>query len=180
MKIRNLLAIAVLTVSIVTVGCKKDEKESGSNIGASAGSITVGSNTYKLSGAVGYDYGASGWHDGYNIDLIVYSEGVTVVGDTAFTGTGALIYLESFSNLASDLAPGTYSFNDDQYPVFSFSDASLTYQGNVQDLSGTRLETTGGTYALSKDGSTYTIVFNLDLENGSKATGTYTGPINIQ
>jgi len=181
------LLLTVMAISVLFTNCKKDNKDDGGTTDPNAvsGTFTVGSTTYNFKGAFGDKYGAdSSYHQGFNIDMILYSDGINIVNvggvpDSVY-GQGAIIYLESFMPTENSFADGTYAYSDNvPHPLFTFSFFSDIGMGDYTTSNINFSSITGGTYTLStlSDGRR-NISFNLNLDGGGKITGTFSGPIS--
>ena len=178
------LFVILFVSTIVFTQCKKDEKPT-TDPNAVTGSFSVGSTSYNFKGAFGDKYGLdTSISAGYNIDLILYSEGLTVVfsggAPDSVYGQGSSIYLETFTSNENSLADGTYAYSDTEpHPLFTYSDYSDVGSGDYTTFNITNQSITGGTYTIStlSDGRR-NISFNLNLDNGQKITGNFSGPIS--
>lgn len=176
----------LLAFSVLFTNCKKEEDDGPTtDPNAVTGTFSDGTTTYTFKGAFGEKYGADPTiHEGFNIDLVLYSDGLTVtfVGgevDTVY-GQGAVIYLEAFTSAENAFADGTYTFSDTEpHPLFTFSDFSDYGVGDYNTFNINYNDYTGGTYTITtlSDGRR-NITFNLNLDNGKKLTGTFSGPIS--
>lgn len=184
MKIFRTLAIAALSFTLfTTTSCKKEETTPGTPPDMGLGTLLFDGTSYKIGGALGEDYGQGSWHDGYNIDLTLYSDGIVEQGDS-LTGNGLALYFETLTPTEMMFEPGTYSYSvaGPPSPVFTFTDFSLIYVGDVNNggTSGTTYDLDPSSkFTVTKNGDVYTIVFSVSATSGETLSGTFTGMIPI-
>lgn len=123
----------ILIAGAFAVSCKKDKASSEENY------IAVNGTKHNLSFGVLETYGRGGWHDGYNLDLYLCSNGVSFPKDgkpwSDFKGKGNYIYFELVSNSINKLDEGKYDYFDDEavVPINSFDYADYAINYNFDD-----------------------------------------------
>jgi hypothetical protein len=173
---KNLMKIftGILVLSLILVSCKKDKDKGPTNY------FKVGGTTYELSTGILENYGTDpGYYEGYNLDLTLITDGISVSAGDVWSGSGKAIYFEIFSTSSAYLPSGTYDYDNTTSPSLTFSfDLSLY----VLDLdfpdAGTPVQIISGTVTVVKDGSTYDITLS-DGENnsGDAITAHYKGTL---
>lgn len=173
MKLNISTIVAVLMLAVVFTGCKKDDDKTKEN------TIKIGETVIAIKGGALINYGEGSYHDGFNLDLNLYGEGITITeiapGVRDIDGEGFRFYCEMFSESASKLSDGIYAFNDtsDVFPVstFDFGDYSFTngYTGWT--------EYEEGTIKVKKSGDNYELIINCVDEDENEITGYYNGPL---
>ncbi len=175
MKFSLSTVLAVLTLAVVFTGCKKDDDDSKKRENA----LQIGDTTIAITGGALVNYGIGGWHDGFNLDLHLFGEGVTMTeisaGERNINGDGFRFYSEMFSSDEDILVPGTYVFNDtsEVYPVSSFD--YMDYSFEWQDGNWTYCPE--GTIKVTKSGDTYELVITGKDSNDEDISGYYKGPL---
>jgi hypothetical protein len=166
--------ISVLSLAFVITGCKKDKDDPKPN------AMTIGDTVINIVGGSLVNYGVGFYHEGYNIDLHLFGEGVAMVettpGTREVTGEGFHYYSELFSADSTFLTNGTYVFDDTTSisPEISFDYGD--YNFNTQEFS-TWTEFNEGTIKVRKSGNNYELILNLKDENDEVITGYYNGPL---
>ena len=165
-------------LGIIIVSCSDDAEEPTVN---KTNSFTVDDTEYSLSEGLTLEYGGDAT-TGYNFDLYVYSSGIDVSGilDSGFAGaggvagTGEVLYFELWSTSATGLASGTYAISLSEAPnTYTVSELAINFGESSLNV----YEATAGTVNISKDGSTYSIDFDLTVTGGKAFTGNYTGTL---
>ena len=116
---RNLLKlfIGLAVVSVFAVSCKKDN--------AKKSTLKIGTTEYELSTGYLLNYGPRG--NGYNLDLRLYSDGISAQGETsgftAAVGSGKLIYFWLTTTSPKGIGAGVYSYNPDAQVAGTFYSA---------------------------------------------------------
>jgi hypothetical protein len=95
-------------------------------------------------------------------DILLTSNGITVDGDE-LSGEGQILVMTFFSASTIELKPGTYAYSD------GFIESTLydafAADGDFDSGSGTGYYTNDGTVTISRSGNTWTIKFELDMED---------------
>lgn len=167
--------IAILLLSLVVAGCKKDEDKAVKSY------FNLNGTVYNLSQGFLEDYGKSG-NDGYNIDLTMLSSTFTIREKNgeidSISGTGDLIYFEIFTSL-----PGKLNVMDYVYDGLESGDAGTFDVGeimtgfNMMTQSGSTFYITGGKLSVTSVGSEYEITINCTTLDGKTVTGYYKGAL---
>lgn len=174
-KILKLLTGLALSVILFT-GCEDDE-ESQKNY------FYVGENEFIISGGLLVNWGIDDselWHEGYNTDLSLYTEGLTVEevdGEHYFEGNGRILYFEMFSESGSSLDETTYTFSEEiPYSKGTFDYGEYVYNYDSEDDEPESFsEITDGTVTISKVGSDYIISIECVTNNDETIKGYYKG-----
>jgi len=161
--------LGILAVSLVFASCNKEEEEPSDH-------LTVDGTEYSLSkGSIKY-YGMYNTDPAsYNFDIFLMASTVTksTVG-SADGGTGIAIYFEMYSSSATDLLPGTYTFDS----AGSQNALTFDYADYVLDIStDSWIELTAGTVKVEKSESIYKLTVDGTDSNGKKVSGYYSGTL---
>ena len=166
------------------MSCDKDEDE----IIPDSNFFKVGDKEYSLSDK-GFitNFGAME-NGGYNTDLTLYSEGLTLVTNdendrSYFDGKGHLFQFEMCSSSGTDLDTREYVVPDSEdFPVGSFIGYySINYEYDYENFtssSDAEGMTITGKVNITKDGNDYTIIIDCKNEKGIDVTGFYSGPLD--
>jgi hypothetical protein len=164
---KNLMKIltGILVLSLILVSCKKDkDKDTVSNY------FKVNETTYKMSEGILENWGTSESYEGYNLDLTLISDGISIDADDNWSGSGKAIYFEMYSTSSTYLPSGAYDYDDETSPSPTFSfDWSFYVLDLVLPDEGTMHEIISGTVTIVRDGSTYEITIT-GCEDGSGNT----------
>jgi hypothetical protein len=166
------LMIAAIALSTLFVACKKEDKVELKN------SFTFQSNTFDISKGFISNYGKSGAFNATNFDIYLTTSAITNTGGTV-TGTGDAIYLDFNSSSATELASGTYTF-DDLRDMNTFSNAVVYINYNFTTFTGGEYildDNSTGTIKVTKTGTTYEITYSFTVDNGKKVEGYYKGSL---
>ena len=158
--------VVPLIALVLFTGCPSSSGGGGG--GQGSGSFTYDSTTYSLTNASIDDY-----QDGY-FELYIASSGIDAY---EWTGIGDIIsfYLESPTGA---IAAGTYALPPTDGYVFWGCDMGINF--DTATLTGTLVRyATSGSITLSISGSTYTVDFNLTMDDANTVTGSYTGTVSI-
>lgn len=169
--------LAVLALITITA-CSSDD-DGGSNelrFGTGTGQVTVNGSDFSFDKGIILNYGENIGEGTFNFDIELYS------GDLSLTqlgpiGIGNYLFLELNSTQSSGLRNGTYTFNFDADDL-SLTDGDLEINYDFQaDASDQFFDVTGGTVEVSKNGNTYTLDFNLEVDGSEALTGSYVGTL---
>jgi hypothetical protein len=166
------LMIATVALSTLFVACKKDDKVETKN------SFIYQNNTYDVSNGFISNYGKRGAFDATNFDIYLTSKAITNTGGD-ISGTGDAIYLDFNSASATELASGTYTF-DDLRNLNTFSNAIVYINCNFNTFTGGEYEidaNTTGSIIVNKTGSTYEISCSFTVDNGKEVDCYYKGSL---
>lgn len=161
---KKLSGFLLLSLAITFVSCKKDDDKDNNptNPNNNNGSFTQ---------AYYIDYGSA------NNDIYLFSNGVTFNADTIY-GTGNALYLETWSSVDGQIAPGVYTIDSTgSGDPMTISTAIWANNYNFTNDSGTSDFIVSGTVAVTTSGSNYTLVYDVNNTTGTNLKGTYTGTI---
>lgn len=170
-----LIATVALVLSISFSGCKKDDDD---DVKVKKNHLMYENVEYAMShGFLDY-WGPDG--SSYNFDITLFSSGISY--DTVaemVTGTGHYLWLQLWSSSASDLLPGTYTYDTTASSLINtFDEGMFAVNLNTATLqSDLELEISGGSVTVAKTGSTYELTIDLTATNGKKITGYYKGTL---
>jgi hypothetical protein len=144
--------------------------------GGSAGSFTYDGTTYQVSqGWLEY----VGTEDGpHNFEFTMASSGVDIV---AMTGIGDAVLID-FMSSTSPIAEGTYTFHGSgpPYAPNTFIDLWVIINFNLETDVGDIYMAEAGTVTITEVGdSTISLDFEVTLDNGKTATGTWSGSVTM-
>jgi hypothetical protein len=133
---------------------------------------------------------AKGYIGGYGIDvddngdsgslyeILLTSSGVTFTGDD-LEGNGQILDLIIFSGSTIELKPGTYQYNDG-FIRSTLYDA-FAADANFDTSTGTPYFVIDGSVTISRSGNTWTIKFDLEMEDDDgdevEVTGSFSGQL---
>lgn len=163
----TILFSCIIFACVAFQSCKKDEEKNY---------MIFDGVRYDLSQGLLTKYGQYDPEDGYNFGLMLYSKGIqySLTGNN-WSGQGSFIYFEMYSEIASDLAPGTYVFEDLYglaYKPFTFNlaflgidvDMGVQLKNDIRNLKQSKQDVfhylEEGNLRLGKNKSVYTI--NVD------------------
>lgn len=176
MKIRVKHLLSLLLLIGLAISCGKNNEEETTPVNH----FKVNDTYYALSTGYQEDWGTGSYYDGYNIDLVLISDGISVDFDTYnATGKGHVLYFELFTAGENGIEAGEYVYADTEpYDTGTFDDGA--YMINL-DLSTEDAEKTGyfksGTITVTKSGSVYEISIDGTDSSGNKITGYYKGSL---
>jgi hypothetical protein len=129
--------------------------------------LIIDGTTFKLTNGYIAGYGIEtddNGNQGSLYDILLTSNGITVNGGD-LSGEGQLLVVTIFSASTIELKPGTYDYSD------GFIESTLydafAADGNFDSGEGTAYYTNNGTVTISRSGNTWTIKFELDMEDDS-------------
>jgi hypothetical protein len=177
MKIERKILTIILLSMIIFAGCKKDKKESSfSNY------VKYDSKMYPIDKGVLENYGQWEEDGAYNLDLTLFSEGITLLESggeiSGATGKGHGIYLEMYTSSPSQLDNGTYEYDywSEEAGTFDYGWVTINYDAAIKDAEIDQ-DIEGGTVTVTKTGDTYEITINCTDEDGKSVTGYYKGTL---
>ncbi|MCU4166754.1 hypothetical protein [Carboxylicivirga caseinilyticus] len=176
-KVTDLL-LGLTLMSLLFIGCSKDEDGDSTQ---STGSMTIAGETYDISNGILEYYGSWGASGApYNIDLVLYSDGITIKevdGEAEPSGKGNFLYFEILTDTEATLPEGTYTFSDSETAgTFDFSDYGINYDV-ANDDSDIYDYITAGTITVSKSNNIYTISISLTDSSDNTITGSFSGTL---
>lgn len=182
------ILLGFLLVGSMLVSCeKKDDNDNGSE--SKTNYFMVGSDEYTLSAGVLENYGEAtdtDWeYDGYNIDLTLVSNGISVSLDSdgfiEAAGTGHLLYFEMFTTGAEQLDNGEFVYDENSLAIktFDYADYALNYNVDSEDESEEEkwVEIVSGKVTVNKTGANYSIDIDCKDDSGKVIKGNYTGTL---
>lgn len=160
-------------MSLMLVSCKKK----GDKV---TNYFKVNNTTYELSNGILENYGTDAEsYDGYNLDLSLITDGISVSASDVWSGSGKAIYFEMYTTSSTYLSSGEYDYDNTTSPSPTFSfDLSFYVLDLVFPGTGTPVQIISGTVTVVKDGNTYDITLS-DGENnsGDAITAHYKGTL---
>lgn len=182
MKQISKVLMVMLLLSTAFSGCKKDDDDDDN--GKMTSYFKVDGNTYELGSGFLAAYGEGDWHEGYNLDLHLYSPGLMLDPDSydLMEGKGQAMIFELFSEVRGSLAEGEYeyvAFDDDEImPTWSFDWAAYAI-GIDMELEEVELEReiVDGKLTVQKEGTKYIIDMDCTDDEGNKLIGRYEGTL---
>jgi len=175
MKNLKTLILALISISIVFAGCKKDEEND-----APKNQMTIDGTEYELSQGVIENYGVWQSSEGYNFDVTLLTSGITihVVNDIidSLSGIGSGVVFELYSYDSTNLASEIYDLDKDGNGTpgtFTYGSVAIDY--NVGTQQGTEKEFTEGILNVARDGENFQLSFECKTEDGTTVTGYYDG-----
>lgn len=185
---KTLLSLSV--VAMLTTACEKDDKKDDNNNPSGKKELKIGGEAHTLGAGLLENYGTdTANYDGTNIDINMVTDGVTVYYDSdgepdSLSGSGYLLWIESFSANPDDLKPGTYTFNFTDRGVGTFDDGAVIKITNGEEDTSEAYQVMGGSLEVSKTGNKYTIKGSLQTVDvnagGSKAVSVdYTSEMDM-
>jgi hypothetical protein len=190
-KLLNLRFLLVLALaSVVFISCEKDDDDDddgGNN------SLTFDGTSYEIKDGMVENYGAyspmseqSHWnYDFYVVDqpLVQVTEGDDTYWDVE-AETYLYIYSELFSPGTSSFQTGTFTYMDyegttqaDIEGKYFFFNAEVAIESDGDDMG---YDAIGGTIKVSGSDYNYTIEYDLQLEGGKTAVGSYSGTFKYE
>lgn len=182
----KILFLCIVFACVATQSCKKDEEKNY---------MIFDGVRYDLSQGLLTKYGQYDPEDGHNFGLMLYSRGIQYsVSGNSWSGEGSFIYFEMYSEMASDLAPGTYVFEDLfglAYKPFTFNlaflgtdiDMGLQLKNELGDLKRFKQDVfhylEEGNLRLGKNKSVYTINVDGITEESLAVKAIFEGPLML-
>lgn len=168
--------IAILLLSLIVGGCKKDEKETVKNY------FNYNGTEFTLAKGFLENYGKSAADEGNNIDLTLLSSAFTIHvknGEVdSISGTGDALYFEIFTSLPDKLDVRDYLYDaTESYAAGTFDIGMVGMGFNMETETGSAFDITAGKVSVTSNGSEYEITINCTTSNGKTITGYYKGPL---
>jgi hypothetical protein len=168
--------VAVLLLSIIIAGCKKDEDKAGKS------NFIYNGTEFKLSQGFLINYGKYSADEGYNIDLSLLSSDFTIHQSNgaidSVSGIGDAIIFEIYTSLPNKLDVKDYVYDATESGADGTFDLGIVYMDyNASTNNGTQYVITGGKVSVISNGSEYEITFNCTTSNGKTLTGNYKGAL---
>ena len=168
--------IAILLLSLIVGGCKKDKEETVKNY------FNYNGTEFTLSKGFLENYGKSAADEGNNIDLTLLSSAYTIHvknGEVdSISGTGDALYFEMFTSLPDKLDVRDYLYDETESFAAGTFDIGMVGMGfNMDTETGSNFDITGGKVSVTSNGSEYEITINCTTSNGKTITGYYKGPL---
>jgi hypothetical protein len=171
-------AVLILFLSILTlilVGCKKDEEEPKKN------AVSFNGVEYDLSFGTLENFGKDPLDPAYNVDLTLYSSGFTLPASgnlDLLTGAGEIIYFELFTSGSTALDSRDYVFDataSGNNGTFDYSILGVNFNASFYD--GDLYEITQGKISVDKSGDEYEITIDCKEASGKAITGDFKGKL---
>ena len=172
LKMKNLkLFLLFISVSVMSFSCGSDD-DGGSPSGS--GVFVYGDTEIQLKAGIIEDYGE--YTNGvYNFDIVLVDSEITDVDGDPFpvNSTFSGVYFEIFTNNASDVGLGTYTFGSDEAGAYEYAeiyiDATIEGDGSILINSGS--------FTVLDNGSSYELEFEGTTTNGVSFSGSFTGAL---
>ncbi|MBN2746062.1 MAG: hypothetical protein JXR34_04985 [Bacteroidales bacterium] len=179
-KVFSFLIVALLSLSVVFVSCKKDDETDDTTTPVVTNKMVYNGTTYALSNAYVFYYGKENEVPAsYNLDLVLSSSGFVYNQDSMdFVGTGDAIYFELFSSDSTKFSNGTYMMDTMNFGfpmTFDYAEVLLGY--NLATDAGIYEEIVSGSFVVATSGSNYVFTFTGKTDSGEDVTISYTGGI---
>ena len=162
--------LSVLVLSVLLIGCSDDD-ESPKNY------YTYNGETKALSAGLLEYYGPLGMSS-YNFDITLLNN-IKFSETTGPSGAGDYIYFEVFSSSATELVPGTYTYDATESGAantFDDGDITIGYDTKTDEYKSVH-KITSGTLKINKEGNVYTIDFEGTTADNKKVTAHYSGTL---
>ncbi len=176
------LFCGLLLASSLLISCDKDEDDDVSQ----KNYLKIGETEYVLSKGMYENYGQMEWegwqYDGYNLDLTLFSSGLTNSTDsegyTDLSGSGQVIYFEMFSSKGNEFDSRDYTFSSSEpYPVGTFDYGEFCISYSDDNEVNNWIDISSGKVTISKSGDTYSITIDCKSENGDNIKGFFKGTL---
>jgi len=173
-KLKYLLCLLLLVV--IAISCGKDHDDAGTPVNY----LKVDGEYYELNYGYQEDWGTGSYYEGYNVDVVLMSDGISVNFDTYdVTGVGNVVYFEFFTAGENGIGAGRYVYTSSEpYAAGTFDDGE--YLINF-DVSTEESEKSGyfksGSVTVCRNGSVYEITIDGADSSGKKITGYYKGSL---
>ncbi len=170
-KTLNLLLILGL-ISITFTGCSGNDDDTNflPNI------LKIGDDEYKLAGGIlinkGQDpnTGEGKLYDGHEVNLVLYSEGLTVDTNGESKGVGTTITFAAFSSTGTHLDNTTYTMITAVSPYYVGM-----FFGRHENINEDALMIQAGSLNVERTNNEYRITFNCKDISGKTVTGSFSG-----
>lgn len=169
-KLNFRILLSLFVISTLFVGCSDDE-DTPKNYFSYNGVTT------NITAGLLENFGVTD-QPTYNFDITLY-KGLSYNQTSGLMGTGDLIYFELFSSSATELVPGTYTYDALETTNANTFDAGLIAMGFevANETADEIIYIASGTITVKKDGSTYTIDIDCTSSDGKKISGYYKGSL---
>ncbi len=189
-KIIHLAFIWCLLSTVMMTSCETDGTEEGGSGGSSGeGAVAIGDVTFDLvRGYIARKGKDETEFEGFQMRLVLLSDGLKIVendewsdGEPDADGTGDGIIIELYSDYGSDLAEGTYTFDNssDINPVNTFGEAAFYCNVSTDSDPEADYLLKDGTIVVSKNEDAYTIEIDGTTSDDETVACTYSGTLNF-
>lgn len=176
------MTAGTIVIFLAVMACKKDDKKS-----TPKNYFKIGDKTYTVANASMENWGldtdtSDFWvYDGYNIDLALFSSGLTLQttssGYLNVLGKGQILYFELYSTSGTNLDNGDFTFDPSSGPyqvgTFDYCDYSLTWDETNSDNDW--IPVSSGKITITRNGNDYELTFDCQDIYGTKVTGHFAG-----
>ena len=180
MKVNKFLKIFLITISIgVLSACESDDAvDEGANA-VRVNEVKVNTNRFEITNAILLDDGT--FNGITEFELYLTSTGVTVDTNSDINGSGDFLTLRLFSSEQTNLAEGTYVYNNQDNTSLLLNRGShfFGFDASLGDGQEGSQDIEAGNIIVVLENNQYTITINLTDEEGESLTGYYNGTINI-
>lgn len=165
--------ILLLLTSVSFISCSEDDDGGEGNENGSGNATYNGT---KINFDKGFIVNYGEYEGLYNFDITLLSDDFEIdIINEDLEGTGEIIYFEMWTDQSTGLKNGTYTLSNGESDFgLSFAEFAVDFNPNDADEDD-YLEATEAEITVNKSGSTYTLDFDLTLENGKSLTGRYVG-----
>jgi hypothetical protein len=166
MKKLSHLLLTVALASLVLTGCKKsDDRKNYVQVGGTSYDLVLGDLEY---------YGPIS--EGYDIDMNLLTEGITLDNKGFTTGAGTWIWFELHSSESDGLPSGTYEFSPstDTYQLLN-AEHCLSWVFGEASTWISLDHSKAGYMKVVRDGSRYEVTFKGVDEEGNTVKGNFSG-----
>jgi hypothetical protein len=173
------LLLLFFSLSLFTCSGGDDDNDNDNNSPSQSDVLSVIGTDYELESGNLSNFGPSSTSNAVNIDLDLFSSGISVVGCEA-EGSGQDIYFEMWTSDEAFLDSGTYEIvSDDNYSLFDITYADYILDLDVDSNSDPDwIILDSGTVNVERSGNNYTISWDTIDENGNVVAGSYSGKLS--
>ncbi|MEA3446426.1 MAG: hypothetical protein U9R19_17060 [Bacteroidota bacterium] len=170
--LKTLVLIVIAGSLLVLSSCNKDDDNDPKTY--------LKYDNEELSLKSGYleNYGQDSTWSGFNVDLTLYSTGVTIheiAGELdSISGFGMLVYFEIYTSNGVGLDSRDFVYDVNETGAIGTFDLGVI-ANDIEDLTGFLIE--DGVVNVKKDGNNYEITINCTDENGKEISGYYKGEL---
>lgn len=166
------LLIHLIILGFVLSGCKKDKDDKPQNY------IEYKGKVIELSSGTVQPFGE--WGDGTNIDLTLFSTGISFTNNI-IKGNGSIVYFEMYSSGIDVLTGGVYTFDPTASEAAGTFDLGLlAFDVDVENIKpGDYIPVTQGTITVALDGNEYEITVECVDSDNKEISLYYKGRLDI-
>lgn len=145
--------------------------------------LLIGDETYPISQGLLENYGNdTAYHEGTNIDLTLFTDGLEVALDSAngidsVSGSGYIFWVELFTSDEDSLMPGTYSYSTERI-IGTFELAYVTQIADGEEVND-EYQITNGVVEISTEAGSYVVDGILTADGSITVEVDYTGAFSM-